>query len=72
MDTRFGIETEIVEKALKNGIVLINNGLRIKPAGFLTLTYISQLNEFIITYGMNQQTSGFVYVKDFKNTWDLE
>ena len=72
MEKTFGIDNEIIEKALKNGILVIKDGFKTKPVGFFSLAYLVQLNEFIITYGMNPQTSGFVFVKDFKTTWDLE
>lgn len=60
---------EIIETALKKGIKLYNKKNNI--SGIITLVYLPQFDDFAICYGNNEKDAGYVLVRDFKITWDI-
>lgn len=62
---------EIIESALKNGIILYNKPFLKPYNGVVTLVYLPQHDDFALCYGTCEQDADYVLVKDFKHTWDV-
>ena len=62
-----------IESALKYGIKLIyGDGTEFPIPYQTTIMFIPQFNEFVIAYGKDASTAGFVKISDFKKTWNLQ
>lgn len=72
MENIFGIETEIVEKALKNSIKVKKDGKFVDITGFVSLTYIPQYSKFILAYGSSATDAGWVYVDKYEKDWIIK
>ena len=67
----FGIDDEIIAKALKNGILIEANGEYVKNTGPVSLAYYPLLRRFVLCFGTSAQNASFVLVEDYTKTWQL-
>lgn len=68
----FGINNNILEKALKNGIKVKKDNNFININGFISLTYIQQFNKFILAFGSNSLDASWVFVDNYEKDWILK
>jgi len=68
----FGVDIEIIEKALKSGIKVLKNNVFVNVSGFVSLVYIAQLDKFMFAYGSNQFDAGYVLLENYEKDWKLK
>ena len=68
----FGIKEEILERALKEGILLEVNGEFIPNIGVISLIYHPQLRRYALVFGTTAENAGFVLLEDLNKTWKLK
>ena len=68
----FGIDIEIIDQALKNGILIDKNGEFVDQIGPLSLTYHPQLRRYVFVFGTNAANAGFVLLEDYNKIWKLK
>ena len=68
----FGIDVEIIDKALKTGIELINDGEIVTPPGTLSLVYHPSLKRYVFVFGTSAANASFVLLEDFNKLWKLK
>ena len=68
----FGIKDEILEKALKEGILLENDGKYVPNIGTVSLIYHPQLRRYALVFGTTAANAGFVLLEDLNKTWKIK
>lgn len=68
------VNQEIIEKALKTGILIKDNNGYWKPlVGVIALIYYLQFQKFALVYTpANPQDAKVLFLDDFKKTWDVK
>jgi len=72
MENFFGIENEIISRALKEGILIEVNNKFIPNIGTISLVYHPQIRRFVLVFGNSAENAGFVLLEDHKKTWKLK
>lgn len=72
MENTFGIDSKIIESALKNSIKVKKDEKFVDVTGFVSLTYISQYGKFILAFGTSASDAGWVYVDKYETDWILK
>ena len=72
MENVFGLDIEIIDKALRNGIKVEVNGQLIDPPGVTSLAYHPQLRRYILVTGSTAQNASFVLLEDYNKLWKLK
>ena len=67
-----GIDIQIIERALKEGILYNNNGVFEPSIGNLALVYVQEFHGYLFAFGTNAINAKHVLVKDYGNSWRLK
>lgn len=69
MTDLFGLEPEVIQDCLKNGIEIEQAGNYVDPVGTLCLVYHPQLRRFVFIFGTNAENAGMVLLEDINKSW---
>ena len=72
MENIFGLDSQIVQQALINGILIDNNGDFVQQIGPLSLVYHPQLKRFVFVFGTTAENASFVLLEDINKTWKMK
>lgn len=71
MENIFGLDLKIIDRALKEGILIKQGNDWVPQIGVLTLAYHPQLRRYVFIYGSTAENAGFVLLEDFEHLWRL-
>lgn len=72
MENIFGIKDEYIDKALREGILIITPKGTISNCGILSLTFDYINKKYIFVYGNTAANASFVNLEDINITWRLK
>ena len=73
MDNIFGLGLDIIDKALKNGILIKNEDDNwLSNIGPMSLVWHSQLQRYVFVFGTNAQNASFVLLEAYTRLWKLK
>lgn len=67
----FGIDANILEKALKKGIRVKRGDRFVDAPGHVSLTYIPQYGDFVLAYGSSSSDAGYVRTNAYGREWEV-
>ena len=72
METIFGLDSTIIAKALKKGILIKVEETFEPQMGILSLVYHPQLARYVLVFGTSAQNAGFVLLEDYQRMWKIQ
>ena len=72
MKSPFGIDNNIIDEALRYGILIEVNGKWVDQIGVLSLVYHTQLRRYVFVFGTTAQNASFVLLEDEGKTWRVK